>query len=340
MASFQAAASEVTSSRLYPSGSGQHLQVYVQVCGRQETVQLNHMGLHELSDAIHRKLELQPPFLFLDPDGRPLVDNAALATCASLGKQVIVKLTEGVLHDVSRRVDQLRHLQWGFIADQLSALKREQDRHQAEVSSWKAWLAQEHSLLEKSHCELRQRVEVLYGISVRETDGGSSQAPVSVPSAALLAEIHSLQSTCQTEIKELKRELGECQTLFKDAKLQSPWQAVEELLKTERQEQLRLINDLKMQLLQKHNHLDSEFRALFSAHPGAVKLTSDAPPLRESCVERNVVLPEHFVSGNTHILNRSPADRSEVTGASQQFVVAPDDSKGRQPQRHIECETF
>jgi len=316
----------------------------VQVCGRQETLQLTHMGLHELSDAIQRNLELQPPFLFLDPDGRPLVDNAALATCASLGKQVVVKLTEGVLHDVSRRVDQLRHLQWGFITDQLSALRREQDRYQAEVCSWKSVLAHEQSMLENNYGELRQRVEELYAMSVREHHGGSPRMSTSVSSVTLLAQIHSAQSTCQSEIKELKGGLGDCQNLLRDQKLQSVWQAVEELLGAERQEQVRLIDDLKTQLLQKHNLLDGEFRALFATKSEAAKLTNDVRLLREGFLAQDVALPDHIVHRSVHVSKSSPSrvDLSEVTRGAQRLAIVPDDPEVVcSPQRlvkYVECE--
>jgi hypothetical protein len=300
------------------------------------------MSLHDLSDAIQRHLELQPPFLFLDPDGRPVVDNAALATCASLGKQVVVKLTEGVLHDVSRRVDQLRHLQWGFIADQLSALRREQDRHQAEVCSWKVALAHEQGVLEKNYDELRRRVEEVYAMLIREYDSGddSLQTSASVASSTLLSQIHSAQATCQTEIRDLKQELNDCQLLLSDQKSQPVWQAVEEVLRAERQEQARLLDDLKTSILQKQNVLNGEFRALFATKSEAAQLANDVRMLRKTFLSQDVPPLDPTSDRSVSISSSSPpkVDCSKTAREAQGPTYGLADNEGtRSPQRLGRC---
>ena len=38
---------------------------------------------------------------------------------------IYVKMTEGILHDFERRVDHFRHLQWGYVCDQVANMKQE-----------------------------------------------------------------------------------------------------------------------------------------------------------------------------------------------------------------------
>ncbi|CAE8624855.1 unnamed protein product [Polarella glacialis] len=101
----------------------QGVSVLVQVCGRRESVVLE--GLHSsvsmprdaLSDAIRHHFEVEPPFFFSDSNGWPLDDAEALSTCIVEGAVVVVRLSEGALHDLGRRVTQLRHLQWGLLSE-------------------------------------------------------------------------------------------------------------------------------------------------------------------------------------------------------------------------------
>jgi hypothetical protein len=273
--------------------SSYHKEVHVQVCGRQETLNLNKLDLQELSEAIEKRLELPPPFLFLDVEGRPLADNACLASCVSLGRQVVVKLTEGVVYDVSRRVDQLRHLQWGFIADQLSALKREQSRQSVEVRNCHAAISREQGLRESSYLELQQHLDDMRDSPSRDCNG---PAPEIVPAA---------QTSCETDLFEFRQQLQDCWRLLKDADSlraagdrDSSIQSLEKALDTERQERTRYVEDLAAEL-QQQRLLGIEHRSQSVGKADFTKLAIDVQVLQQRIGETQAGVTaglEHFKS--------------------------------------------
>lgn len=136
-------------------------EVNVQVCGRREVVPVARLSVQELTEAVEQRLEVQPPFLFVNAEGRPITDDAELVACVGSGRPVVVKLTEGVLHDVSRRVDQLRHLQWGFISDQLAELRRALAEERADLRKCQEAVIEERGAREDGHKELTQFLQEL-----------------------------------------------------------------------------------------------------------------------------------------------------------------------------------
>eukprot|EP00747_Dinoflagellata_sp_TGD_P166662 gnl/TRDRNA2_/TRDRNA2_189800_c0_seq1.p1 gnl/TRDRNA2_/TRDRNA2_189800_c0~~gnl/TRDRNA2_/TRDRNA2_189800_c0_seq1.p1 ORF type:complete len:827 (-),score=234.66 gnl/TRDRNA2_/TRDRNA2_189800_c0_seq1:58-2457(-) len=147
----------------------------VQVCGRLEQVPLASFSLAELAAAVERQFEVRPPFLFADRDGRQLQGDAALSACAEQGDTIYVKLTEGVMHDFGRRVDQFRHLQWGYLSDQLTALKREHNGLQVELRRWRSGLEAEQGSREQGYRDLLQRGEDLQELIREERAGRETQ---------------------------------------------------------------------------------------------------------------------------------------------------------------------
>lgn len=136
-------------------------EVNVQVCGRREVVPVARLSVQELTEAVEQRLEVQPPFLFVNAEGRPITDDAELVACVGSGRPVVVKLTEGVLHDVSRRVDQLRHLQWGFISDQLAELRRALAEERADLRKCQEAVIEERGAREDGQKELTQFLQEL-----------------------------------------------------------------------------------------------------------------------------------------------------------------------------------
>lgn len=136
-------------------------KVRVQVCGRVEVASLEEVSVHALATAVEQLFEVRPPFLYVDREGTPLADDEALAACVANGGVVIVKLTEGVLYDFSRRVDQLRHLQWGYISDQLSLAKKVRAPQEVGCSKWRSELEHEQGLRHRGLQELRLEVDKL-----------------------------------------------------------------------------------------------------------------------------------------------------------------------------------
>jgi len=136
------------------------MDVHVQVCGRREKVSVSHVAVRELVTAVGREFEVKPPFLFAAHDGRMLPDDHALAEYVRTGDTVVVKLTEGVMHDFSRRMDQLRHLQWGFLSDQLAHAKQDSGGKK-DISSFKGQLLQEQANREAGEAELRRGLEAV-----------------------------------------------------------------------------------------------------------------------------------------------------------------------------------
>lgn len=271
------------------------MEVRVQACGRQEALSLPRAGLRELSEAVERRLEVRPPFLFVGPDGRPLADDASLAACAARGGLVAVKLTEGVLHDVSRRVDQVRHLQWGFISDQLAALKREQAQQQAELRSCHAALSQERSERECACRELRHRLDEVQELLRRghpSWEAIQSQATPLASSpgsrwqatraaAEVLAEVQAAQAACCEELSELRRRQSDCWQLLRRREGEGgAVEALTEALGIERAERAAQIEELARTLAQHRQRAAADSAPQHATRAEITQLVEDVSQLQ------------------------------------------------------------
>eukprot|EP00928_Gymnodinium_smaydae_P090521 TRINITY_DN74307_c0_g1_i1.p1 TRINITY_DN74307_c0_g1~~TRINITY_DN74307_c0_g1_i1.p1 ORF type:complete len:681 (-),score=156.30 TRINITY_DN74307_c0_g1_i1:5-2047(-) len=136
-------------------------QVQVQLCGRQETLRLTRVCVAELAPAIERAFEVGPPYLFTDRGGRRLQDDAALAACVAGEGLIVVKLSEGVMHDLSRRVDQLRHLQWGLVTDRAASAQQDVWQYRADVKKLRLSLEHEQSLRENLNRDFQHTTDGL-----------------------------------------------------------------------------------------------------------------------------------------------------------------------------------
>jgi len=179
----QAAAAAAVAATL----GSQAIEVPVQVCGRRECVSIARASSRELAAAVEQRFEVRPPFLFADGDGQPLADDAALASYIADGDTVVVKLTEGVMHDFSRRVDQIRHLQWGFLSDQLAAAKQGDNKQKEDSSKWRQAFEREHDERVQVETHLQRKVDDLGELIRKERS----------------ARDHGLQAT-QTQLAELQ----------------------------------------------------------------------------------------------------------------------------------------
>jgi len=97
------------------------ITLVVQVCGRRELLAVPAVTVPHIAAAVEKRFEVRPPFIFADPQGRVLADEGAVTNCVAKGEPLLVRFTDGALLDLGKRVDQIRHLQWGLLADKLAA---------------------------------------------------------------------------------------------------------------------------------------------------------------------------------------------------------------------------
>jgi len=188
------------------------LAVQVQVCGRLETIRPAGPSLRELAVAVERTFEVRPPFAFLDRgSGRLLQDDDSLAALLSAGGVVVVRLTEGVMHDLSRRVDQLRHLQWGHFTEQMSSSQQENAKLRSELRQLRASVEHGHSAQESSQQDWRQLVDACHDL-VRQERSARDEALRGIGD-----RLDSLQLGTQSGLKErdevdstLQRAISDC----------------------------------------------------------------------------------------------------------------------------------
>lgn len=143
--------------------------VQVQVCGRREPVSVAHMGVAELAETVEQHFGVRPPFLFTDHGGRALPDDEALAECVGHGETIVVKLAGGVLHDFGRRVDQIRHLQWGLLTDRLATFQQSAQAQEDNARQLGMELQRERDLREAGHKELQGTINTVQDLIRKES---------------------------------------------------------------------------------------------------------------------------------------------------------------------------
>jgi len=142
--------------------------VILQVCGRRESVLLREASARALTVAVEKHFDVRPPFLFADQHGRLLADDGAIAAYVATGDPVVVRLTEGVLYDFSRRVDQIRHLQWGFLADQLATVRQDKSDHGTDLKRFRMSVEEEQSARRAGDADLQRGLDALHELLTRE----------------------------------------------------------------------------------------------------------------------------------------------------------------------------
>eukprot|EP00927_Polykrikos_kofoidii_P054635 TRINITY_DN49028_c0_g1_i1.p1 TRINITY_DN49028_c0_g1~~TRINITY_DN49028_c0_g1_i1.p1 ORF type:complete len:810 (-),score=175.02 TRINITY_DN49028_c0_g1_i1:50-2479(-) len=136
----------------------EQVQVQVQVCGQQEIVAVPRVGMAELTLAVQHRFDVRPPFNFADRGGRALQDDEALVAQVYGGGLILVQLTEGVMHDLGRRVDQLRHLQWGYLGDRMRNIQQSWEKQNTNLSKLRTVAERDLGSRELHQRELQQIV--------------------------------------------------------------------------------------------------------------------------------------------------------------------------------------
>mmetsp|Transcript_53461 Transcript_53461/g.124514 ORF Transcript_53461/g.124514 Transcript_53461/m.124514 type:complete len:351 (+) Transcript_53461:41-1093(+) len=105
--------------------------VIVQLLGCRQEVELpsasqTPLALQKaLTHSVAQQFEVSPPFSFSSSQGAPLEDAESLAEAVKAGSMIVAHLGDGALHDLGRRVRQLRNLQWGLVNQQLENVRVE-----------------------------------------------------------------------------------------------------------------------------------------------------------------------------------------------------------------------
>lgn len=114
--------------------------------------------------------------LLLDQDGRELSDEAALTDIVAHAETVYARVPDTALHDFERRVDQLEHMQIGYLCDQLATSRQEYAEIRAEVATVSCMLEQEQAARASGDSTLRREMEVLLEVRKGHRDEASAQA--------------------------------------------------------------------------------------------------------------------------------------------------------------------
>lgn len=183
----------------------------LQVCGRRERATVSEVTARELTAAVERCFCVRPPFQFSDRQGRLLEDDTALSAHAAVGDAVVVRLTEGVLYDLGRRVDQIRHLQWGFLADQLASLRQERssgDGRGPHDSPPEAALREEQSVRDARDAEPQHGLDVIHELCARERAAREALlAEAEARAEEVQGRLRQAIETCQAAIRKDKEDI-------------------------------------------------------------------------------------------------------------------------------------
>lgn len=157
---------------------GEPIPVTVQVCGRRETVNVRTLNARELSTAVETIFDVRPPFVFANLQGHRFEDDDALAgyvkNCAN--NPIMVRLAEGVLYDFSRRADQIRHLQWGFLSDQLASTRQEKQNRDCDIKKFRALAEEEKCSRQAGDANLQRGLDAVHELLARERRQREEQA--------------------------------------------------------------------------------------------------------------------------------------------------------------------
>lgn len=242
------------------------MDINVQVCGRREKVSVKRATIRDLVSVVGREFEVRPPFIFAAHDGRMLSDDRSLAEYVETGDTVVVKLTEGVMHDFSRRMDQLRHLQWGFLSDQLAHVKQDAGGKK-EIANINLQLQQEQATREAGEEEMRRGLEAVQDSLRKERNARDALLQTVEDKIAELelridkaAQPHeAAASALQQGITELARSLGDERKHREhgEAMLRQERQELQAELRSEISSQLEIGARLRKEIAQTQSSVES-----------------------------------------------------------------------------------
>jgi len=144
-----------------PADDSSRSRVYLHACGRLEKVMLERLSLNELIVVARGAFDFRADqeLILTDKVSEPLSGDAALRSLVDRGDTIYVRLSEGALHDFEQRIDQLQHMQIGFLCDQLSSIRQEQGELRTEIKHMRLVLDQEQSARELAGDVLRRAME-------------------------------------------------------------------------------------------------------------------------------------------------------------------------------------
>jgi hypothetical protein len=189
----------------------------VHVCGRLEGVGVTSASLGELSVAVEKNFDLRSPFHFSNKEGKQVVDDAEVLHAIETQEPMFVRMTEGAFHDFERRVDHYRHLQWGYLADELAVYRSQISVVQGEVKAAKLGLDQEAQNRQYGDSDLRRELEGLR-VHVKQERTGREQGDNLVAEQVMEMKSQLLQEVLAREltIKDANTRMDELAGLVQD----------------------------------------------------------------------------------------------------------------------------
>lgn len=189
-------------------------RVYVHACGRIEALALDRFSIADVSTAARSAFDLpsDQEILLTDKDGERLVSDTMLHNVMARAETVYLRLSEGALHDFERRIDQLQHMQIGYLCDQLATFRQEQGDLRSEIKNVRLAMEQEQAAREFGDDAVRRELETLRLSGRRSTQQGEER--LEALEALIFDGKHGIQEEAiarEHALQDMKRSFQEFQ---------------------------------------------------------------------------------------------------------------------------------
>jgi len=154
------------------------LRLYVHACGRLEALYVEGPAtVSELRLAARQSFDFpgEQELVLTDKDGVKISDDEALRAMVANTETVYVMLSDNAFHDFERQIDQLQHMQIGYLCDQLAVFRQEHADIRSDVRSVRLALEAEQGARELADEVVRHEVENLRGLNRRQLQGGDEK---------------------------------------------------------------------------------------------------------------------------------------------------------------------
>mmetsp|Transcript_75712 Transcript_75712/g.195095 ORF Transcript_75712/g.195095 Transcript_75712/m.195095 type:complete len:754 (+) Transcript_75712:29-2290(+) len=152
-------------------------RVYIHACGRLETVQVDRVALSEVAMAARMAFDFprDQEMILVGKDGALVTTDEQLRRLQSHSETVYVRLSDGAFHDFERRIDQIQHMQIGYLCDQLATFRQEHTDLHMEIKNLRQALDQEQAARENGDEVVRRQGDELRSFSHRLQSQGDER---------------------------------------------------------------------------------------------------------------------------------------------------------------------
>lgn len=322
----------VSSAAAFENTALLHSHLYVHACGRLEAIETA-LEPADVCAATKRAFDLpaDQELSLLHHDGREFSDASALSSAARNGETIYAQLPNTALHDVERRIDQLQHLQIGYICDQFASIRHGHTEVLQDVSVLRG-------ALEKERVERESREDAIRRAMDEIRDNVDVQGRASrLSEQRLREELREHRASVELALKCRDEQKLSCSSMEDVKSVMTEVQEIRKAVDTERCQRQLANTEFSSALTEVRSRLDSDEQ----------KLPGDVVSLIEASVEAERLARQKSLTELTQQLSiavesiqeeqslRSSED-SELTKTAEGLRCSIDELRHRQQEIELQ----